>query len=357
MSQSAEQLWLKLASAGIVEGDPVGASELESPWYVKVMMAFFGWLAAIFVLGFIGLGIAFVIDSKAASFFVGALMIASAFAIFRSQNKIFLEHFGFAVSLAGQVLILWSLFEHLRFGTTEFWGSVAVFQIFLAILMPNFVHRVFSSFSASLALMVAFTSLGAGSFIPGLLLAGCCWLWLNEFRFPAYIRDIQAIGYGIVLALIPAKGSLLFPYTNLFWHKLRGRSEMSFPFWLDELILSLVLVYLIWQLTIKYRDSISARIPGAILLATLALAAISFEAPGITVGIVILLLGFFHSNRVLQSLGVVSLLFYSSTYYYLLESTLLVKALTLLLLGLILLSARWSMRWILAEKRESNHAG
>jgi len=171
MNQSAEQLWLKLASAGIVEGDLVEASELESPWYVKVMMAFFGWLAAIFVLGFIGLGFAFVIDSKAASFFVGALMIASAFAIFRSQNKIFLEHFGFAVSLAGQVLILWSLFEHLRFGTTEFWGSVAVFQIFLAILMPNFVHRVFSSFSASLALMVAFTSLGAGSFTPGLLLA------------------------------------------------------------------------------------------------------------------------------------------------------------------------------------------
>ncbi len=60
-----------------------------------------------------------------------------------------------------------------------------------------------------------------------------------------------------------------------------------------------------------------------------------------TAGMVVMLLGFAGGNRVLLGLGIVSLLFYISSYYYLLDATLLAKAQILLIVGLVLLAVRW----------------
>ena len=55
------------------------------------------------------------------------------------------------------------------------------------------------------------------------------------------------------------------------------------------------------------------------------------------------LLGFLGGNYVLLGLGVISLLFYTAAYYYLLEATLLAKSATLLAVGLVLLIVRGGM--------------
>jgi len=357
MTRSAELLWSKLAMAGIVVGDQPEQASLESPWYVKLLMAFFGWLAAVFLIGFIGAGLAFVIDSTPASLIAGAAMIVGAFFILRSRKKEFFEHFALAISLAGQVLLLWSLNDNNAFGSTQFWVIAALLQMLLALVIPDFVHRVFSAFSASVALHLAFASQTMHFLIPGILLFGCVWLWLSEYRFPAHIQRIQAIGYGLVLALIPFKGSLLFPYGNLFWYEFQGRSTISLPWWLGELVLSLALVFLVWQLSIRYRELMSQKMLVAVSLATIILVALSFEVPGISMAIAILLLGFAGSNPVLQGLGIVSLLFNASAYYYLLETTLLFKAWILLSLGLVLLVSRWLISRVFPENKEKSHAG
>jgi uncharacterized membrane protein len=62
---------------------------------------------------------------------------------------------------------------------------------------------------------------------------------------------------------------------------------------------------------------------------------------------VIMLLGFSASNRILLGLGIIALLFFVSSYYYLLDSTLLVKATTLLSVGVILLGTRWGLSKLL----------
>jgi uncharacterized membrane protein len=54
-------------------------------------------------------------------------------------------------------------------------------------------------------------------------------------------------------------------------------------------------------------------------------------------------------------LGIVSLLFYLSSYYYTLEATHLAKAQTLLVVGLVLLAARWLMRRWLPVGPEAKH--
>jgi uncharacterized membrane protein len=71
---------------------------------------------------------------------------------------------------------------------------------------------------------------------------------------------------------------------------------------------------------------------------------------------VIICFGFFCANRVLLGLGIVSLLFYISSYYYLLDTTLLDKSQSLLVVGLILLFVRWLMHTIIPVQNEAEHA-
>jgi uncharacterized membrane protein len=59
---------------------------------------------------------------------------------------------------------------------------------------------------------------------------------------------------------------------------------------------------------------------------------------------------------VLLALGVFALLGYTSTYYYMLDTTLLVKSVAMLATGAVLLAARGALgRWFLPEA-EAAHA-
>ena len=120
--------------------------------------------------------------------------------------------------------------------------------------------------------------------------------------------------------------------------------------------MGVVTLYVVWHLLQRYGQSISERLSITALLGTLLLCAVSMEVQGITVGMVIILLGFAGANRVLLGLGIVSLLFYISSYYYLLDATLLDKSQTLLIVGLVLLIVRWLMLRILPVKKEAQHA-
>ena len=89
------------------------------------------------------------------------------------------------------------------------------------------------------------------------------------------------------------------------------------------------------------------------LLATLIVCAASMNVQGITAGIVIICIGFLGANRVLLGVGIVSLLFYISSYYYLLDTTLLDKSQSLLVVGLILLFVRLLIQKILPAQNEA----
>ena len=181
-----------------------------------------------------------------------------------------------------------------------------------------------------------------------MLLAAMC--WLNEFNYPKYMRKIRAIGYGLVLALIQLKGTALFGYRTMGWRLLPNQSEL-WPTWLGELLIGAVTLYVVWHLLHRYSQTISAHISIAALLGALLLCAVSMKVQGITVGMVIMLLGFSGANRVLLGLGIVSLLFYISSYYYLLDTTLLEKSKSLFIVGLVLLIIRWLMLHILPVKK------
>ena len=351
MTRQIEQVWTTLLKIGIVEGKEPETGTLESPWYVKVLLAFSGWLAALFLLGFIGLGFGGVFENSTLALIIGAMMIGTAFAILRIPKNEFIEHLGLAASLAGQALVVLAIFDFFNGNEVITWLLVVLLQVPLAIIMPSFVHRVFSSFLAVFAFSMTLNIMGLPYVISGVVLLLTALCWLNEFHYPQHMEKIRAIGYGLVLSLILLQGTALYGYRTM--GGMFGGCQpttLSWP-WVGEILIGVVTLYVVWYLLQRYKQIPSKRFSILAFLGTLFLIAVSIEVQGITVGIVIMLLGFSASNRILLGLGIVSLLFYISSYYYLLDATLLDKSKTLFIVGLTLLALRLLMLHLLPVKK------
>src|SRR5690554_2278016 len=134
----------RLTKAGITLTEGEGSPALDTPWFVRVLQAFSGWLAALFLLGFIALGAVFVLDNEGAAAALGLMLIAAAFATLQWTKSDFLEHMALAVSLVGQLLMAWAVFSLLLEEVAVLWWTLLVLQVVLALVMPSLTHRVFS---------------------------------------------------------------------------------------------------------------------------------------------------------------------------------------------------------------------
>lgn len=339
MSAPAEALWVRLARAKLVSGEMPAERVVPTPWYVRAMLCFAGLLAAAFLLGFVAVGAPFVIENRTAASATGLALITAAYALFRSAPRgDFAAMFALAVSLAGQALFVFgflALFDH---GTDAgSWGVIALVELVLALVMPNFIHRLLSAYAAGLAATYALASLGAGSFAAGLALP-VAFLWLNEARYARRHAVLVPIAYGLTLAFFHVE-TLAFGGQ---WFALPHTPEAA-PWgapWTGVALSSAALLATVITLLKRAGSAWSARRAAPAIAACAAIAAASLEAPGIAGGLMIVLLGYANGNRVLAGLGIAGLVFYVSGYYYLLELTLLQKSGVLAATGLVLLAAR-----------------
>jgi uncharacterized membrane protein len=164
------------------------------------------------------------------------------------------------------------------------------------------------------------------------------------------------VGYGVTLALLYLEGPVVFHSLRLFGYFEREGVSAVVPFWVGELILGLLLVAVVARLFARSGHSWGRRSVVIALLATMLIAGVSMNMPGLSIGFIVVLLGFSSGNRVLVGLGIAALLFYASAYYYSLHATLLVKSGMLAATGVVLLSARWALlKWV-PPLKESSHA-
>ena len=354
MSQATHRLWTTLQNAGLVTGAAPAPGSADTPWFVKTLLAFSGWLAAIFLLAFIGVGLGFSLENEAALLITGGVLVSGGFALMRAPKNEFVEHLALAISLAGQALVIVAIVVLSQGNSTMASLLVALFEALLALVMPNFVHRVVSAFISAFAFAVLLALLRIPYFVSGAILLPAAWLWLNEFRFPAKLKALQAVGYGLVLALIVLEGATSLGFGHRYLYAI-GQGAPWAPPRMGQLLAAGVLLYVVWSLLKRHGRGVSGPVVALSLIAAAAVGAASLAAPGIAVGMTILLLGFAGSNRVLLGLGVLSLLFYISSYYYTLHATLLAKSQTLLVIGLVLLAARWLMTRVVFRAGETKH--
>ncbi|MCA1773848.1 MAG: DUF4401 domain-containing protein, partial [Halomonas sp.] len=105
MTRETTPLITRLGQAGIPLNEHDTAASPEVPWFVRLLQAFFGWLTALFLLGFIALAAMPVVDSSAASMGLGLAMMGAAFGLLRAARSDVLEHLALAVSFVGQLLV------------------------------------------------------------------------------------------------------------------------------------------------------------------------------------------------------------------------------------------------------------
>ncbi|NQY87650.1 MAG: DUF4401 domain-containing protein [Colwellia sp.] len=331
-------LWAKLKEADLVQGETPKTDPVNSPWYIKMLLAISGWLGAIFLLGFFFSAFSSLLEKPIASFFISLPLLLIAYSLLRAPNNEFYEHLALAISLSGQALLVRSVIEWES--SALIWLTVAVSQVLLAYLMPSFLHRVFSTLFAALSFAASLAIIGAPHLLGSFLIFPLAWLCLNEFSFANQYKRNKGLMYGLVIAMLLLKCSDVFGAD--FEKLLLSTSEtlIQIPSWASYIIYLSALVFTSWQLLSANHVEINTKFSKMVLLFTFILGLATFKAAGIGVGLVVLVLGFAHSNPTLLGLGVMSLLVYSSTYYYLMEETLLFKSGVLLVVAALMLVSR-----------------
>jgi len=354
MNADQNGAWQSLLDAGLVSGAETAAAELESPWYVRVMLGVAGWIAALFLLGFVAAGMTWLIRSEAAMLVTGLITLGVAWLMLSKFSKQdFTTQFALAVSFAGQALFTFGLFGSFSMGQgySIAWFIMTLVQAALALLMPNTIHRLWSAMSAAAAFYMLLYSFQLVSIAPAIVLATAAWAWLNEFSWPRQGGIVRPIAYGLLIALVlmDIAGGTFQMLGELSWQ--REAPALVAP-WLGDLLTGVVLLWVVWTLLRRGQNAFSMPQTVSVLAAAVLLVSVSFKAPGLPVGVCIIVLGYAHGNRILTGLGIAALLLYASSYYYTMDATLLVKSQVLAASGVVLLLARWLMLRVLFKTPE-----
>jgi len=355
-STARRDLWERLQRAGLVAGDlPLSTA---SPWFVRVMLGIAGWIGALFILGFVGAGFAMVMRNAGAAAVAAIICCGGAYAIFKAAPKgDFSSQFGLATGLAGQALFGAAIFQHFR---PE--GSLSYFLFFcveavVTLLMPNFVHRIFTTLAAVGALSVGLAQAGVHGLALPLTAAGCALVWRGELRLAARADLWQPVGYGLALGVLQTATSSLMGGEMIFLFHRNGQgwlqrhgSEVGAA--LVATLFLVVIVDILRQLEIDTSSSEGI----AILCCAALVMGVSFPAHGFSAALLILILGFAGGNRVLFGLGLLALASFLSYYYYQMKETLLFKSLILGVTGSLLLAARRGLRELFPTKGAGRNA-
>ena len=352
-------IWDRLARASLVEGALPEAGEASSPWFIRGMLGFAGWLGALFLLGFVGAAFVAIFRNASSMLVLGVCACAAAVTIYRVAPKNdFMAQFGLAVSFAGQAMILIGLADLFRsFNPTQFAFCFMLLEAVLFVLVPNYLHRVLSALGAALALLWLIMDAGLFAFAPAAMTAAFLAAWLAEFEFERQGPLLRAGGYGLAIAAVLTAVS----HGGLWLGWMIGRGHGA-PIggeavrWLGDSASLLVLVGAVVALIRREGLELGSGQGRVGLTAAIILGLASFKAPGVGPAAAILVVGYANGNRVLAGLGILALLGYLSHYYYSLQTTLLFKSGLLAVTGLALLAARLVLHRWWPEAKEASHA-
>ena len=346
-------VWETLLKSQLVEGEMID-NRIESPWYIKLLLSISGWFGALFLLIFIGGSLELIFgqninDIPLLLTFTGAGLIFFTYNNFKKRQSDFLEHFMLALSVAGQVMVIASfmfmLGHHSDKAVLLF---TTVFQAFLMWTIPNYIHRMMSSFFMASAFLSLSYNVGEPFFAIALLTFGVAYLWMHEFNFNNR-KKIEAIAYGLTVALFSFK-SFAISSPNYFYEMFEYKGAPLFNFWFLESSAILTLVYVLWMILKEQNQVHSNKTFLLMAIATILLALLSFQVGSLILGIILLLIGFAHAHRLLIGLGIFASLAFLSRYYYYFGETLMDKAMVLALMGVVLLVGRFIMNRVLKKE-------
>ena len=348
--------WTRLRDAGLVAGDLPDASTASAPWYIGAMLGAAAWLAALFLLFFLGMLLEDVVKKPLGAIVCGlAVTMLAGFVLRRSVEHAFVSQLAIAFSLAGQGLVLAGLVMDSGRGESLRWLVFAAFEIALLVAVPHAAHRVLATMGAAAALLMASWGVGLQPLFLPTMLAGFVVAQSRMLAAAPEPKLWHALSVGLVLAVLAAIVIGELPRELLFRRE-RPALPPSTARWIVAAALACIGA---WSGLVVVRDATgrSGSRTGLIAAAMLAaLALVALAVPGIAAAIVVLLLAQAAGQPVVTGLSAIALVASLGHYYYQLETTLLAKAGGIAAIGGALLIARAVMLRLVPRVTEDPHA-
>ena len=296
----------------------------SSPWFVRALLGFGAWNAAILLLIFCGLMDLF--DSEAGMIFVGVLAWTITTFARRSSRSEFGVQLRMACNIAGQVLIAAGVGE----ATNELEPACLV-AMAVGTATVIFYRDTTMRFLSTLAVLAA-AGLLAGQSDSGLgfqllvlvtaVAAGAVWLAPPRWDLGLFGDLREPVGFGLAAGLY---GLLVIGCT--------GELRYDDTDWLATLGLAVAMM----ALGLGQRNATGVAMAAAIAL----LGVITLGSPGVLAALGGIVIAYHRRSIILLGLSIVFLVVFIWFYYYDLHISLLAKSGVLFLSGCVLLALRF----------------
>jgi hypothetical protein len=348
--------WQRLVRAGLVDAAMPEATAIAGSWVIGTLLGAAAWLAALFLLFFIGIALEDLVRKPAGAIVTGLVVTAIAVAtLHRFRERPFAGQLAFAFSLAGQALVLVGLVIEGNRGEGWRWALFAGFEALLVASAAPTAHRVLATLAGALAALMALTAWSAPALFLPLILAGFTFAQSRTLAAASRPELWHAMAIGLVLALIAAIVhaaliDVLAPRPVAPWLPPRAMR------WIAALSLAAVSA---WAGSLLVRDttgSSSSTTSALVAAALAALAIAAYPLPGVAAAVVMLLLAYAAGQTMIVGLALAALVGSLGHYYYRLDTTLLDKAGGLLAIGVLQLVARYVAHRLMPAGEEGEDA-
>ena len=322
----------------------------STPWYIKLFKGISGWISAFFFIFFVGSFLSITINIDINKYpiillIIGLVLLFISYKEFQEEHNEFMEQFILAISITAQALIIASVFIHFKnYDGILLFIFIALFQAILVWVIPNYIHKMLST-----SFMIFSISYIFGSYLFLLLLVLLIiYLLMNKSK-TEHINQIEAIQYGLIFSLMVLLSFLPFIDNNSFiYHKnalFLGTSNLIIYF-MSFFNLAYI-TYLVLQSLNKLNDK---KVLILLIASVLLVSIITSQIQGLIICMILLLIGFAQSFKLLTGLGIFGTIAFISNYYYYIGETLLDKSILLAILGLVLLAIYFVFKFVFKKE-------
>ena len=277
-------------------------------------------------------------------------MSAVGFALFRGsliRKSAFLSSVAFAVIFAGQLYIAFALFGGEIGNPLDIWLFLLL-QAFMTLIVPNRIYRWLSAI-VTLGFMVYLLNY---CHIPevslGLLALITVVSNLQRYELLQRVPIKWRLGaFDISKALIYASAFVLLIFSvyvvaGEYDHDFVNNDEVfSYNYFLAQWLLVLASLYAVYLILKRYDVKLLSKSGIIIVCATSILGITSIYVSGLLATSLIVVIAIANSQRILLGIGILGLVSYIFWYYYQLDTSLLVKSGSMLIIGIVMLLMRW----------------
>jgi len=367
---SINTVFTQLQQEGLIENgwqQPVQtglADEIEeAPWYIRSLIAFGAWIASFFFLGFIALLGWSVFDDllgKSALLVFSLFCLLGATVLRNKRSQEFSVQVALAITLAGEVLLAiglalqqnYSYFSDNHTEVIVLLGLLAS-QGIIFFVYPDRTLRFLSIVAMISETIILIYVNHVPSVVHGVLLVlaiGFTQLVLAEPKiYSTKVAEIfNPLKYGVLIGLL---GSMMLS-TMYILPDLHNQA-MVFPKpWISTLSMGAILIYCLLRVTANTAFPMRESVKIVALVGAVCFILLSWNAPGLVLSFVILLLGFHSANRIITGIAIGFFVIFLTAFFYGIEVSLLHKSYTLIGTGSFLLVA-----WYILHKQASRHEG